>query len=35
LLPKHEVHLLFLIAIGDDAGNYHTDYVWYFHWPTA
>ena len=32
LLPAHELHRLFLIAIGDDAGNYRTDYVWYFHW---
>jgi len=32
ILPAHELHRLFLIAIGDGAGNYHTDYVWYFHW---
>jgi hypothetical protein len=31
-LPAHEVDRLFLIAIADDAGNYHADYVWYAHW---
>lgn len=30
-LPGHELHRLFLIAIVDAAGNYHTDYLWYFH----